>query len=136
MEPTYNINDVVIVMKKNDYNVGEIISYINKDEIITHRIIQKYYKNNEKIFISKGDNNDVEDNIDIKEGQILGKAILHIKGAGKIVNFIQNKKGFISSISLIIICFILKNQIDSKKEKRKIKRKKYEIKKKRDKYVD
>ena len=50
MEPTYNINDVVIVMKKNDYNVGEIISYINKDEIITHRIIQKYYKNNEKIF--------------------------------------------------------------------------------------
>ena len=45
MEPTYNINDVVIVMKKNDYNVGEIISYINKDEIITHRIIQKYYKN-------------------------------------------------------------------------------------------
>lgn len=134
MEPTYNKNDVVFVTKRNQYNIGDVITYKKDEEIITHRIVEIENNENEKIFITKGDNNNIEDNYEITDDQIFGKVFFHIKEVGNIVNYIKSRKGFINIIILIIIFFLIKNKIDSKKINRKEKRKKYEIKKIRDQY--
>ena len=107
MEPTYDKNDVVFVIPKEQYNIGEII---------THRIVKKVeYSEKEETFITKGDNNNIEDNYEIKKEEILGKVCFHIKKIGNIVSYIKSRKGFINVIILIIILFLIKNKIDSKK---------------------
>ena len=135
MEPTYDKNDVVFVIPKEQYNIGDVITYKKDNEIITHRIVKKVeYSEKEETFITKGDNNNIEDNYEIKKEEILGKVCYHIKKIGNIVSYIKSRKGFINVIILIIILFLIKNKIDSKKITRKEKRKKYEIKKLRDQY--
>ena len=116
-------------------NIGDVITYKKDNEIITHRIVKKVeYSEKEETFITKGDNNNIEDNYEIKKEEILGKVCFHIKKIGNIVSYIKSRKGFINVIILIIILFLIKNKIDSKKITRKEKRKKYEIKKLRDQY--
>lgn len=135
MEPTYDKNDVVFVIPKEQYNIGDVITYKKDNEIITHRIVKKVeYSEKEETFITKGDNNNIEDNYEIKKEEILGKVCFYIKKIGNIVSYIKSRKGFINVIILIIILFLIKNKIDSKKITRKEKRKKYEIKKLRDQY--
>ena len=63
-----------------------------------------------------------------------GKVVYNIGGVGKIVSYIQNVRGFINIAIFVIIVYILVSLRDKQKNTRKMKRKKYEIKKKRDNY--
>ena len=147
MEPTYDKNDVVFVIPKEQYNIGDVITYKKDNEIITHRIVKKVeYSEKEETFITKGDNNNIEDNYEIKKEEILGKVCFHIKKIGNIVSYIKkymetHKKNIdIKDVmhtdfeSMKLNNFNRTNKIDSKKITRKEKRKKYEIKKLRDQY--
>ena len=138
METQIMTGDVVVVkeidakkLKEND-----IIAFKEDNNIvITHRIIEIIKdENGDTKYKTKGDNNNIEDNYEIKKEEILGKVCFHIKKIGNIVSYIKSRKGFINVIILIIILFLIKNKIDSKKITRKEKRKKYEIKKLRDQY--
>ena len=72
MNPTLYKGDKIIIKKQEEYEEGDIITYISKENnCITHRIVKKY----ENVFIKKGDNNNIEDNEQIKKEQILGKVI-------------------------------------------------------------
>lgn len=74
MNPTLYKGDKIIIKKQEEYEEGDIITYISKENnCITHRIVKKY----ENVFITKGDNNNIEDNEQIKKEQILGK-VIHI----------------------------------------------------------
>ena len=57
MAPTIEISDLIIVKISKDVKVNDIISFIEDNEIITHRVIEE--KNN--MFITKGDANTGED---------------------------------------------------------------------------
>lgn len=72
MSPVIEKGNKIIIKKQNEYEIGDIITYINNDgNLITHRIIEKY----EDGFITKGDNNNTEDKEKVKKNQILGKII-------------------------------------------------------------
>ena len=59
MYPILKIKDIIIIKKSNTYNVNDIITYNTENEVlITHRIV----KSCEGGFITKGDNNNSEDN--------------------------------------------------------------------------
>lgn len=76
MYPELNINDIVIVKKCKNYEIGDIITYDYQNKyFITHRIIEK----SENGFITKGDNNNSEDLENIKIQNVKGKVILIIK---------------------------------------------------------
>lgn len=97
MQPTLNINDVIVIKKEKQYNVGDIITY--KDEnnfFITHRISR--IENND--FITKGDNNNCEDPNSVSIDNVKGKVILIISG--------EILKIIVISISSIIIIWMLK----------------------------
>lgn len=75
MSPEFNKGDIIVIKKQKDYEIGEIITYqTNEKDYVTHRVIEKY----EDGFITKGDNNNVEDKEKIKIEQIKGKVILKI----------------------------------------------------------
>lgn len=80
MYPNLKAGDMVIIKKCNsdDINVQDIIQYKMDGYTIIHRVIEKNQENGEYYFITKGDNNNSEDNISVKEDQLIGKVIFNI----------------------------------------------------------
>lgn len=136
MQPTLNIDDVILVKTCDirELNKNDIITFTKDEKIISHRIVKIIEKEKDRTFVTKGDNNDIEDTGFVHKEQIYGKVIFNIPKLGKLLNFIQDKDGFIQSAVLVIIIFILICMNDEKKNRRKMIRKKYEIKKEREKY--
>lgn len=136
MQPTLNINDVIIVKDCDikELKIDDIITFNKDKKIISHRIIKKIEKNDKFFFLTQGDNNNIEDKGLIEEKQIYGKVIFKIPKVGIIVRLLQNKKGFMQIAIFVIIIFVLISMKSEEKNRRKILRKKYEIKKEREKY--
>lgn len=136
MEPTLEINDVVVVQKSDlkQLQKGDIITFQEEERIISHRVIDITKIKDEIKFRTKGDNNEIADPNLVESGQIYGKVIFRIKKIGNIITYIQNIRGFLNVAIFIIIIYILVSLRDKQKNNRKIKRKKYEIKKIRDNY--
>ena len=71
MEPTLNINDVLLVkVNVDDLQKDDIIAYKSENSIITHRIVMI----NDNDLIVKGDANNTVDS-PIKKDQVIGKVI-------------------------------------------------------------
>lgn len=136
MEPTLEKNDIVIVQKckESQLHKGDIITFLQDEKIISHRILNIVKENGITKYETKGDNNKIADSNKVEFKQIYGKVVFKIKNVGQIVNYIQNIRGFINIIILAIIIYIFVSLRDKQKNNRKIKRKKYEIKKRRDNY--
>ena len=136
MEPTFYKDDLAVVKSCNieELKKGDIITFKQEDRIISHRIADIMKEKGEEQFITKGDNNEVEDVEPVNTQNVYGKVVLVIPKIGKIVNYIQNVRGFINVCILIVIICMLANFRDNMINTRKIKRKKYEIKKLRDNY--
>lgn len=136
MEPTLEINDVVVVKtcEATQLQKGDIITFQQDGRIISHRILD--ITKDKKIikFRTKGDNNEIPDSDLIPESQVYGKVLFSIKKIGKIISYIQNIRGLINIVFFVIIVYILVSLRDKQKNTRKMKRKKYEIKKIRDNY--
>ena len=136
MEPTFYKDDLVVVRKcsEKELKKGDIITFKQEDRIISHRIDGIAKEKGEVKFITKGDNNEVRDQELVEVQDIYGKVLFSIKDVGKVIHYIQNARGFINIVMFIIILFVLISLRDNQKNSRKIKRKKYEIKKIRDSY--
>lgn len=126
MEPSIKSGDVVIVKKVPEENikVGDIITFKQNTEIITHRISKIEEENNIKKYITKGDNNNLEDSEKITYEGIKGKNIITIPYLGKIINMLENKIIFLVILLVILILCFYKIQkqekIEIRREKKKI----------------
>lgn len=136
MEPTLEVNDVVVVQKCEplQLQIGDIITFDKEDRTISHRIIDIKKENGIIKYKTKGDNNEIPDSDLVEAGQIYGKVQFSIKKIGKAVSYIQNARGFINIVIFAVIVYILVSLREKQKNSRKMKRKKYEIKKMRDNY--
>ena len=131
MFPTLKKGDMIITYNKINYQdlkVNDIISFYsfeNGSNIIkTHRITNIYLENNVRLYETKGDNNDVSDNVYITDVDIIGKMKYRIPFLGGIIDFLKNKWVFLFLILIPLgIIFIyqlidfLKVLIDYKLEK-------------------
>lgn len=132
MEPTINVNDVVInkEIQQEELNVGDVITFQYKGEVITHRITKIDNEADVIQYTTKGDNNNIEDTFKITYENIKGKHVLTIPYLGMVVQLLENKLLFLI-ILLIILIFMfaqLQNQEkkDNRREKKKIEDKKRE----------
>ena len=124
MEPNINIGDLVVAKKiKGELQVGDVISYRKGHSVITHRISQKTENEyGEKIYKTKGDNNNTEDSEEIRKEDIDGKVIKVIPKVGNITLVLQNK--VVAMVVLVILSmYIYKNykkneKINSRHKKR------------------
>ena len=119
MKPTLNAGDVIIIKKVNAKNLkkDDIITFKNDSQIVTHRIVSE----NDCEFITKGDNNNIEDLFVLKSSEILGIKIFKIPLLGKAIKFISNTF-YIFIIIIMLITIYLYNR--RKNHKRLIRRKK------------
>ena len=126
MEPSIKSGDVVIVEKIPEENiqVGDIITFKKNTEIITHRISRIEEEANIKRYVTKGDNNNLEDIEKVTYEDIKGKNVIIIPYLGKIINMLENKIIFLIILLIILmLCFnkIQKQEkIESRREKKKI----------------
>ncbi len=130
MEPSLKIGDIVIVKKvsENELNVDDIISFRQGQNVVTHRISQIRNEYGEKVYITKGDNNNTEDSGNIDYSYIEGKVFTSIRGLGKVVIFFQGKLSILLIVSFFYLYLSQTNKIHKRKEERKQKRHEYENK--------
>lgn len=127
MYPAIETGDLVVVKEVSDANtlqVKDVIAFRNKeDKVITHRI--NAIDNNEGLaFVTKGDNNNVEDSSKVKAEALEGKYILRIPMLGSFAMFLQEPIGLLIFVVTPIAIFIIwdmfsrnsKSKKDSKRE--------------------
>lgn len=121
MSPTLSTGDVIIVKKANyEYlNKGDIITFRKDTEVITHRIVNKV----ETGYVTKGDNNNIEDMFIVTSDEILGLKVFKIPALGNIIKLINNSF-YIFIILIIFITLYLHNRrkYNRKMLRRKLKR--------------
>ncbi len=123
MEPNINSGDLVIVKETDVSNIkkNDIIAFKENDIVITHRINDIKYDKNEKIYITKGDNNDIEDKGYITENQIEGIYKFNIGRIGNFAIFIQTPLGMLIALSIPAILFLIIKMSETINTKKNIK---------------
>ena len=104
MEPKFYPGDIVITKHKNktDIKINDIVTYRDNDgEIITHRIIEEIPEG----YITKGDNNNVEDVDILTKENIIGEVKFSIPKIGYVMNFLSNPM-VIAAEMIILAVFI------------------------------
>ena len=83
MYPEIARGDVVIVKKLNDQEkeqikLGDVLIYSKDNKVIVHRVVYISDVSGESIYVTKGDNNNTEDNYVIKNSEVIGVALYKI----------------------------------------------------------
>lgn len=115
MSGTIEINDVILVKITQDVKKDDIITFFNKDEIITHRLI---VENNDKL-VTKGDANTARD-IAINRSDVIGKVIKILPRFGIWVKVLSDTKVIGSVIiTMILFGFAVSTTKEEKQEEKK-----------------
>ena len=135
MKPSINSFDVSIVKKEAEekLNKGDVITFKQNGNVITHRITNIENQDGKKIYTTKGDNNNLEDNKKIEYSQIEGKNILTIPKLGFLIKILENKIVFLVIILILLILLFFKIKKEEKKEYRREKKKIEQEKRNKDK---
>ena len=99
MEPTLQIDDLIIVRQAEDYAVGDIVVYQTNRELIVHRIVTI----DGDSYITQGDANNTPDD-PIAADAIQGTVVRRIPAAGRIVNLLRSPVG---TIAVLVLAFAL-----------------------------
>lgn len=106
MEDNIHAGDYILIIKKDNYQVGDVVTFKMDNGFITHRIIDK----NGDVFTTKGDANNIEDS-SITSDSIVGKVII----SGGFLNFVINYKYALASLLLslyLFSCYFTRNKED------------------------
>jgi len=110
MEPTINVNSLILIKEQKSYKVNDIITFKSKNSYVTHRIVSI----EEDKVITKGDNNNTEDK-PISKKDIVGKLVRELKVYGFIMYLLSNPITW----ALIISIFLISLSINGNKERQK-----------------
>ncbi len=90
MVPSIESGTLIIVQPDEPYLLGDIIAFVNEDEInVVHRIVEK----NDEGFVTKGDNNTSNDEDIVPYDDVLGRAIFIIPYIGFTSLFLKSPLG-------------------------------------------
>lgn len=113
MLPNYSYNDLVLTWNSSSYDFGDVIAYHDPilGGIVFHRIVDIAGSQ----YQTQGDNNSWLDIYRPSQEDILGKAWLHIPGAGEYVLLLNQPGPF----TLIVTAFVMMIFLPSQSNKRK-----------------
>ena len=97
MEPTLRVNDLVVVKKMSEYNVGDIVVYQQGNQLIIHKIIEK--NDEEATITTKGDANNIDDG-QIPVSAVKGKYVFRVPFVGLAVKGLKTVPGIIIVLGL------------------------------------
>ncbi len=103
MEPDYPTGSVIYVADcdTDSLEKRDVITFrLTEKTTATHRIIRIEEKNGERLFYTKGDNNQAEDKKPVEESEVIGKVVFCIPYLGYLSRLIRTPVSYF----LIIIC--------------------------------
>ncbi|MFC4718923.1 signal peptidase I [Enterococcus lemanii] len=105
-------------VKPDKLKEGDVISFFASDETVTHRITKKIKKNNEYLFQTKGDANQLIDNNLVNTRDIQGKVLFFIPKIGIILQKMQHIRGklafLLTLLSLNLVYSLISQLINFK----------------------
>lgn len=125
MEPTIKQGDAIITKKakEKDLKEGDIITFNRDNESITHRILTVDKEEDKILYVTKGDNNNVEDKQKVSFNDVEGKQVIVMPKIGYIIEAAENQL-VILIITLVVLIFLLgKIQAEERKYNRREKKK-------------
>lgn len=127
MEPTIMTGDLVIIQKcnVNELKEGDIIAFRSGNSVITHRILKSTIENGQKMFITKGDNNNTEDRNPVALSDVEGIYTTRIPKLGNFAMFLQTTVGSVLFISIPFILFII-TDVNQRRKEAKLQKQKQE----------
>ena len=108
MEPIIHVKDAIVIRRVDEPKIGDVCTYLSKDPrwpgiMITHRIIGiDVDDDGKKVYIFKGDANNVADTMPVSYNQIYGKVVMKIPKIGFVQSFLAQSYGWI--ICIVVPC--------------------------------
>lgn len=118
MKPNISQGDIIIIKETEEekLKIDDIITFRKNNKLITHRIIEiETDEDGNKQYVTKGDNNNIEDLEKVSYQEIEGKKIVKIPVLGKVVMLLQDEV-YIILIAIIILLIYLHTQKTEEKE--------------------
>lgn len=114
----------VVPVKAEDLTVGDVITYMEGNIVVTHRIIEITTGDDGKLlFATKGDANNTADKEPVHEDNLIGIYKSRIPKAGDLAIFMQTPLGMIVFIGVPLVAFLgydmIRRQKHASKEKAK-----------------
>ncbi|MBO4363298.1 MAG: signal peptidase I [Clostridia bacterium] len=103
MEPTLQVNDLVVVKAADSFAVGDIVVFQQGDTLVIHRIIE--IDEETAMIKTQGDANNVDDGW-ISLSTVKGKYSFRIPFVGVIVNVLKSVPGTIAILALAAFLMI------------------------------
>lgn len=112
MWPEFNAGDMIFVQKEDPdaLQEGDVICYFveGPETAITHRIMEIQDQGGQKMFVTKGDANNVEDSIAVTADMVQGKYMgFYIGGLGSVAVFLQSPQGMLLCIGVPLVLIFL-----------------------------
>jgi len=116
MFPTINTGDVVISLNNSNYKKDDIVTFVSRNNNITHRIVEI---KDDQIY-TKGDANNNVDSEKINKKQIIGKVIYIIPKFGYFILFLKSIPGLIVLIIIPSVIIIYQEFLKIQKNFKKV----------------
>jgi len=126
MEPRIHTGSLILIKPVNEYKVGDVVTRTTEEKTvtITHRIIEKEEIDGNKMFLTKGDANNVSDGEKINQESIIGKVFLNIPYFGYLINFVKTTQGLILIVVIPSVIVVYEEILKIRDEIARIKREK------------
>ncbi len=123
METQIYAGDIAVIktVDKNQIKENDIIAFKKDETVITHRIVKIEEKDGNKIFYTKGDNNNDIDQDTVSLDEIEGIYQFKISGLGNVAMYLQTPTGIVSCLSIPIAIMIVMQIVTYINENKKTK---------------
>lgn len=112
MEPTIHIKQAVITKEVEEPQVGDIIAFEHGSSTTMHRITKVYSEGENRLYQTKGDNNNDFDKELVKKENVRGKVQYILPGVGEAVFYLQhNIPVLIGAIGILVIIIVARRLI-------------------------
>ena len=125
MKPTIQAGDIIIVknIEEEKLKLEDIITFKRDENIVTHRLVDIQETEQGKKYITKGDNNNVNDYKEVQYSEIEGVKVLVIPRVGNLILLLEDKVYIILIINLILIIYVNTKRVEEKRRMRREKKK-------------
>lgn len=96
MEPTIDRGSLIYVHASDDYRPGDVITFVENDRTITHRIVGVTPSG----YLTKGDANDIVDEWRVTDQHIIGELVIVIPVYGLLIEITKTPIGYVSIVLL------------------------------------
>lgn len=121
MHPEIQSGDLILcrTIEAEDVKGNDVITFYdpmgNGTTVVTHRVLEIHSQDGALTFITKGDNNNVEDQVPVEADDVIGIYLSRIPGAGNVAMFMQTTPGLILCCVCPMVLMVLWDMLRRRK---------------------